>query len=497
MKKTLTLVFAMLMLIMTVATACGGGSNTTDTTGPDTSVPGTSEPATSKPWDEMTMAEQRATIDDELPEKDMDGMTFRFFISDNDRRLQEIGTIEDSGDLVDSAVINRNEKVAARYNVVFKGIVAYEGFTKGFTTATSSNLDTFDLALGNFTDFPAMTQEGYCYDWASLPYVDLDKPWYNQSARDALSVDGHTYCMVSDLELSTLSLSYCIFWNFDLADDYSLENIYDVVEDDRWTYDYLLNLAKTYYTDDGDGIKNEADYLAFAGDPFSGVVTWQYAFDNPIYKQEDGAPVFALDLEKQYDMVVKLNDLYWDAKGGFTKSWHAGMSTWLNGRLLAQAGMFEYYNNYREIDFNFGIVPYPKYDENQENFYTMSDGAHSGMAIPLSVKDIDNVSIIVEALSAESYKLVTPTYYETVLQNKYMNNDPRAIEMLDLIYSSVVFDFGYAYNSLLGNIAFQITKLVAANSDGTQSFYDAVADYNRIASQDIIDAFRKLNVTEE
>ena len=508
MKKHLSLVLALLMLIAVMAASCARSGNSGETTAPvndtvdgtETGNPGTSpadtDAETEKEPDNLTMAQRHAKVADGLPDKKMDGMEFRLYISDNDRRKQMTGANGETGDIVDAAAIRRNRKIEDRFDVKIKPIVAYDGFNTGFEVATSTGEDLFDLAMGAYTDFPAMAQTGYCLDWGSgLPYVDLDKPWYNQSARDTLSVDGHTYVMVGDLELDVLQCAYCIFWNQQFAKDVGLqESIFDVVESGRWTYDYLLALSNQYYSDNGDSIKDENDRLVFAGDPNSAVVTWQYAFDNPIYKTVNGVPEFSMDLEKQHGMVNKLNALYWDSPGGYTKDWFAGLSAWKRGDLLAQTGMFMYYDMYRDIRFDFTIIPYPKYDEEQTNYYSMSDGASSMMAVPTTIKgNEENVSILIEAINAESYKIVTPTYFETVMQHKYMDSDERSIEMMELIWGGVVYDFGFAYNSLLGNISFQISKFIKKNSNDTQSTYDALAISNRSKSFDIIEAYRLLN----
>lgn len=65
--------------------------------------------------------------------------------------------------------------------------------------------------------------------------------------------------------------------------------------------------------------------------------------------------------------------------------------------------------------------------------------------------DIERSSIILEALNIESYRLIIPSYYDTVLQGKLARDD-ESKEMLDLIFENIEFDFGFVHSASLNNI---------------------------------------------
>ena len=62
------------------------------------------------------------------------------------------------------------------------------------------------------------------------------------------------------------------------------------------------------------------------------------------------------------------------------------------------------------------------------------------------------IGATLELMAAESYKQVTPAFYDIVLKSKY-SNAPEDAEMYDLILNSFTISFGYCYSTQsLGNI---------------------------------------------
>lgn len=455
------------LLAALVLTSCGSGS-TTDKT-PETTADTTAETEVETEPDPNAV---RRAISDDLPDTDMDGYTYRVLSRQRDDFIEDIGLdLEQNGDVVNDAIYNRNLTVSERFNCKYEATFTDSIDTTGINTITAGD-DAFDVMLCQIVQIPKYATTGYFRDWyEDMPHVNLDKPWYIGNAAEALSVKGHAYAMIGEYDLDVLRFTYCMYYNQDISDEYNLENIYDVVNDGRWTYDKLYEYANTVYVDlDGNGTKDENDRLAISGDPYSAVVTYQYSFDNPLFSiNDEGVPEFTMDREKLASIVEKLNALYHDSLGGYTEGWGTGWTAWSAGNLLLYTGLFQSSTGYRDLEFDYGIIPYPKYDEAQTRYYTMSDGAHGCMLIPITVQNIEWSSILTEALNAETYKQVVPAYYDTALKVK-LSRDAESAAMLDLLMESRVFDFGYMYNT---GIAFIVQDMVSTNKNNTESAFNS------------------------
>ena len=130
-------------------------------------------------------------------------------------------------------------------------------------------------------------------------------------------------------------------------------------------------------------------------------------------------------------------------------------------------------------------------DEAQQNYLTMSDGAHTIMAIPKTTTDIERNSVIIEALNAESYKWVIPAYYEITLKVKY-SRDEESVAVLDMLLDGRTFDFGYVYDGWKG-YAFILQNLISAKkSDFASAFASEKSATKHYSS--IIDMYLGLTV---
>jgi hypothetical protein len=94
----------------------------------------------------------------------------------------------------------------------------------------------------------------------------------------------------------------------------------------------------------------------------------------------------------------------------------------------------------RGVEIEFGIIPYPKLDERQENYISRME-YYMAMQVPVINPDPARAGIMLEALNSLSARTIIPAYYEVALKTKYARDDESA-EMLDLIMSTLVVDIG-------------------------------------------------------
>lgn len=141
----------------------------------------------------------------------------------------------------------------------------------------------------------------------------------------------------------------------------------------------------------------------------------------------------------------------------------------------------------RNAGNDYGIIPYPKYDEEQDDYVTIVDGGFTVLAVPKSVTDPERSGIIAEALCAETYKNVIPVYYEIALKEKGAR-DEESIEMIDFIMSKRVYDFGYVYDNWKG-FGFCIESLVKNGDPNFASYYASHINSVEKAYSDMLAAF--------
>lgn len=482
-KKCISAILSMLMLFSAAVIFPGCAAqaeNSAVTTGADT-TPETAE---------LTDEEIRKAIPDNLPEADYDGRNFRIITRDgcSNNHIDDLFMEEMTGDVIDDAVFTRNQTVEERFDAKITVFPVNESdeatLTNMLRKSITAGSDEYDLAVGHMIHIGTSATNGLYYNWYDIPHIDFSKPWWIHSAEEQLAIDGKTFFALGDLTYNALDYTYCYYFNKRLFNDYNLDFPYEDVRNGKWTFDYATSLVRSLYSDiNSDGKKDEYDLYGLVTNCYSGSVTWTYAFGEFITKKNaDGYPELVINNEKTISIVEKLYNLYFESEGVYVTpnttspsgmAWHeATVKLFNESRAVLASGLFiSAINDFREIEDDYGFLPYPKWDEEQSGYYTMIDGHGPLFAIPLTINDPDFVGMITEAMSAEGYKTVTPAYYDVALKTKF-TRDEESAEMIDLILAGRVFDFGYLYDGWNG-MAFYLQNLLGFNTQTKDfsSFY--------------------------
>ena len=469
MKTKLSLILAMLMLASAALTACSdAGTDNTDASG-DTTV--TDTPSADEETEAETDAlDARAAIPDDLPEMNFDGRNF-IILGSEPGCTQYITVEELNGEVVNDAVFQRNLTIEERYGATISHFIpGATGADYGVTSSTVRNAvtagdsDSFHLISYHVVEAGSIAVQGYLMNWYEIPYINFEKPWWSDSNVDDLSMNNHCFLAVGDAALTSVASTYCNFYDKDAAKDYGIEGLYETVRDGKWTVDYQTEIVQQVATDkNGDGQMTADDYFGLASSPYSAVNTYLWAFDNQVFvKNDEGVLEFSYYNERLVGIFDKVYSLFKDTNGVWapTGQGHGvGNDQFKNYGSLFLNSTISYAISLADFEHDYGIIPYPKYDEAQPEYKTMVDGGHEAMGIALSAADLDFIGVMTEVMCAESYKQVLPAYYDVALKQRYASS-PEDAEMIELCVASRVFDLGYVYDNWKG-VSFYLESLIS------------------------------------
>jgi len=141
-----------------------------------------------------------------------------------------------------------------------------------------------------------------------------------------------------------------------------------------------------------------------------------------------------------------------------------------NNQALFYLQIMELVVRLRAMEIDFGVLPFPKLDSAQQNYFSTVGSWHSGfICVPLGQADPERTGAILEALAAESMYTLLPAYYDIALVGK-MIRDEESEEMLDLIFGSKVFDLGWIYQ--IGGYNERIMDQLRQNRKEFASMYE-------------------------
>ncbi len=442
--------------------------------------------------------EARQLVDDELGSRSFNGATFTTLSCDeNIYDTSYYG--EEIGNSIHDAVYARDRAVEERFDIKFNhNMVNWSEHANMFNNSVMAGIDEYQLYLGQAISASSMVPNDVFLNWKDIPNINYDKPWYSKASNDALTINGKNYLLLGSMSISCLGYTYCMFMNLLEAGNLNLPDIYETVNSGKWTYDTLYEYASTCNVDrDGDGKMGEGDFFGYAtrlGD----VPTYMWAFDADIVNiNNDGTFKVAFSDEKTVSTVEKMVALVKENNGttmgdkaeaytgGFL--FHGGVEFTHGNALIATGFVKDAVSpGYLEMEEPYAIIPYPKFDETQQEYHTMSDGSFGIHCAPKTVQDTEMLGVIVEACNAEAWKTIEPAYYDTAL--KYRGaRDEGSIAMLDLLLNARILDFAYLHDGFQGyglsglqtivNSGNEVASYVASTIKAAETYYQSVINY--------------------
>ena len=400
----------------------------------------------------------------DLPAKDFEGMTLtllgRLYEPEMTvKQFSETGSEEENGELMNDAIYRRNRAVEAKYNVKINGKISndkgslYNDIKKGVNAGDNS----FDAAFPSIGDSARLSQEGFLANLREVPNLSLSKPWWDQRAVNSLSIGGKLYFAVGDITPWADPFTWIVVVNKELIAQHGLDNPYQLVRDNKWTLDKFYEMCAAVSGDtNGDGVIDEFDRHGVMSARENFVFTFIAAGESLVKKDSNDMPYVAVNTDRAVDVAQKIFDMMSDKEAtllvddytkGYSDPWFEVLRfQFRNGNGLFYMGGLEQMCIFRDLETDIGILPMPKFDSNQKEYYhILNMNWASSLIIPVTNDKPDDTGFILEALCAESRYTVRPAFFDSTLTRKMMR-DEDSIEMLYIILASRAYDPGLIYN---------------------------------------------------
>lgn len=459
---------ALALLTVSAALASCGETAETPVSGTGNQTEAVTEPVTEE-------GGVRDNIKDNLPDDlDFGGRTFRIFYANDIGQGDLIeGPEEQTGDIVDDAVFACNNAVRDRLNV---DLVYSSDDTAAWNTIAGivskqimAGDSTNDVFFGQQYGMATLISDGGLVNTYDLEYIDFSQPWWNNSYMNEMSI-GHDkrFYLQGDYTLSAVKNPHVLFFNKSMYLRYydSADDLYAEVLDGKWTLDHLAAIARDSFVDlDNNGKSTEDDQLGYvtnqaaaSTDPFA------YCAGIPfVTRDAEGNVTIDMYQERAVTLVEKVVSFFHQEGSSYLNE-RSVAETFMNGKSMFlgihQLGSAK---GLREMKEDFGFLPYPKLEESQERYYSiLADIVLTGI-VPSSSMNTDIAGAVLEALNSETYRTVTPVWYETALKVKYARDDISS-QIIDLVHDSATTNFLYAFSPCLNTIGVYMRELVANGS---------------------------------
>jgi len=471
--RLLTVLLLVFTLLPTICGCSASGDNSENTA---------SEANTTQAIQE-TQAETLTQAD--VPEKDFEGKEFRILAFQHES-IATIGNFEfyteaENGDVVNDAVYRRNSTIEERFNTKITQQMLHNTHTV-LTQSVLAGDEPYDIySLLHFYAGDVLTN-GSLYNIHDLSYIDLDKPWWSRELGTGMSINGKLYFISGDYLLYEKKRTYALMYNKDIADSLNITSPFDYVFDGTWTLDVMRELMSDVASDlDGDGTmtpENDRWGLVLSATP--NIYGFLMGSDINAVTEKNGEYTFTLYSDRLVKMLDKMISIASDPTIAFSSgtkiaNWSnsAHSQTFNGGRALFNSAIVSsIQSTAKNAEFDFGVLPMPKFDDKQEKYRTSSDRELSAvLGVPVNDSDPEMTAILLEALSAESHYTTREAYIETACKTKY-TYDERSAEVLDIIFDNTYYNIGTFYN--LGDMNTALRKIIESGENTISSTYASI-----------------------
>ena len=451
MKKTLSLLLALLMLLPAFA-ACGESKENTDA---PANTPADTQTTDTPGAQEEAETESPTAHWDAVAKPDLGGMdiiaTTNYFDSNF---YNVLDWDEISGDNLKDAMYNRNRAVEAALGCKFT--VIYADGSSTIEKSVRSGSGDVDFAYNLISEGGGLIQRGVLAPFDSLENIDMTQPYWDQGAQNYLRILGKMYFGFVDFGFDHYDSLAVLFYNGKLVTDYQLEDPQEMVLEDTWTIDKMSDQIAAVLTDvNGDGKYTlTEDVFGLTGREY-----WFQPFLNRsgeyLITWDDQAESFVLHMTD--DRFVRVSEvitsIYSDQNPATDYSdYDKGRIAFSEGRSLFYSRLLGDFRQLREVEDDYGVVCFPRYSEDSgDSSYFVKNP--TTLYLPTVVcdangdgtQDYGEIGVFLEAMGAYTYDYTLDVYLENTVIGKGMR-DERSADMVRLMMKNRSFDLGEAFS---------------------------------------------------
>lgn len=415
-------------------------------------------PITSESPADSTHETAEASYLDEIPVYDLSANSIRLAVNSQDDR-PNLHTGEENGEVINDAMVSRDRTVSEMFGtqIVYTAFDSRGALSDEINKVVRAGDDVYDFVIGPPGQcIGNLAQGGNFVDLMELEALHTENEWWSQSMNASMMHDGRLYATAGPIALCYLYSPYAFFVNLTMNARYDLADPYQLVTDGKWTIEVMADMMKEAAADlNNDGIMDDADQFGLTTTAEAGKAFYLGCGADMAVKTESGAELLMTDAES-IDILDRLHALMSDPASFCTDKDDAKagdsnykISFFMQSKTLFAAVPLQWaVLNFRNMEDDYAILPYPKYDETQESYYThMNSYFPYTAAVPVTNGRLQETGAVMEALAYLSQTTVLPKVNEIVLKEK-VARDEQSKAMVELLFSDVkidlnsIFDFG-------------------------------------------------------
>ena len=398
-------------------------------------------------------------------------------------------SVDEGSNAIDSQTYyhlkNVEREIGIKFNIAIEQDGHY-GYHENFIgkVETLSGEDNIDLVSQYSLAASIGAQYGLYANLLDLKYVNWDAEYWSDSLYDFNAVNGKMYYCTGDLTGTSVRNMFIMLYNYDMANNNHMGDLYKLVDNGEWTIEKLKQLSSNIYeNDNNDQFRNVGDTFGLVLGEYLVIDAFQAGVGLTSIVNQNGKLEINEKMNGEYgiNVVQMLESLLHENEGAYCPNKPDNSDhrpnygeAFVNGKAVFEVNMCEgILSAVSKSDINYGILPMPKYDKDQEGYYTCLNMTYNMYSVPTIARDKDMSGAVLESLAHSGNRNLIPTINEA-LQYKYSNRTDD-IRMLELIKDGIVYDPGRLFDQM-GIFSF-VRSTVRDNRDPVSSWEERSPAY--------------------
>lgn len=463
------LVFLMLASVLTACAENGKGNGTENTTA------GADNP-TNPAEETKSLYDENGYLLDAIPADINLGDKTLTILYWDDVSNHEFPIFESNGETVDEAILAANVKTEERLHVhlEYLGTPGNNDHASNYVNrvdASQKGGDPYDIYASYSKTLGSVALKGYCQNL--LDYndkIDLEKPWWPEKLTAEATIKNKLYFCTGDLSTNLLYQMYVLFFNKALIENFNLDQPYDLVRANTWTYEKFFEMAS-------DLTSPGSPDMVYGLTTSSNVLFDPFFFGADLHTTErgaDGIPIISPSWSG--DTAINVVNEVWTFLHNGSCTWSntnvyglGGNDVFKQGHALFIVQTTRYASSYLgDVDFDYGVVPIPKYRAEQAGFSTCIGFPFTLYAIAVGAPEADAAAWTLECLGSYGHRIITPALYDISMKERYAR-DADAAQMYDIVRAGASFDLGRLFADDFGKYTYSLFRN-AVSGDAKPSY---------------------------
>ena len=477
MKRILSLVLV-LLTVLSMLLSCGQEAAAPQ----DTTAAAETSPAESEG---VTETQPKSGVPEDT---DLDGAAIRIWYTTNWMGYTAFDG-DNTGDTLDSAIYNQRVAVEDRLRCTieyFDSNTDQAKCNEAIQKLLLAGDDSFDAYAPTQWNGVKVVAEGLFLNIADQSVISFDKPWWYAEYMAEMAVGKNCiFTLVGDWSIDAKRFLSCCYANKQIYGSSFGEpdELYGFVLDGSWTVDRMQEMCEAAYSDlDGNGKADKNDMLGTVLVWNEDILSLQVGSGERFTKRDsDNIPILNENFERMFTVCDRLYELSYNTTGIVYGTKKEALEIEENAKkfssstMLLMLGQFYVAEYLRDMTDDFAILPVPKFEESQSDYWSYMFEVLRFVALPYNCKAPDVVCAALEELAFEGHQSVAPVYYEESLKTKYLR-DSQSSQMIDLISGSVYYDNALIYVTSWGSITIAARDLITSGKNTFASEFAARHD---------------------